>query len=311
MTTMPAQQNELTLRGVILGVLITLIFTAANVFFGLKAGLTFATSIPAAVISMALLRGLKGMTVQENNIVQTVASAAGTLSSVIFVLPGMVIIGWWTGFPYWVSCAICAFGGILGVMYSIPLRRALVTQSDLPYPEGVACAEVLKVGGGSEAQADAVENARAGLLAVIFGSVVSAVFSLVVGTRIFASDLVSYFRIGARGGVSGFDLLFSFALFGIGHLIGLWVGMALLVGALIAWLWGVPHYSSLSGDGAAVAVLAHDVWNHQVRFVGAGTIMVASLWTLAKLFRPVYGGSRAKVAASGGGAAHCREAVPQ
>ena len=144
---------ELTVRGLVLGVLITVVFTAANVYFGLKAGLTFATSIPAAVISMAVLRGFKGMTVQENNIVQTVASAAGTLSSIIFVLPGMVMIGWWTGFPYWESCAICALGGILGVMYSIPLRRALVTQSDLPYPEGVACAEVLKVGGGEHADA--------------------------------------------------------------------------------------------------------------------------------------------------------------
>jgi putative OPT family oligopeptide transporter len=290
MTTMPEQQRELTVRGLILGVLITLIFTAANVFFGLKAGLTFSTSIPAAVISMAILRGFKGSTIQENNIVQTVASAAGTLSSIIFVLPGLVIVGWWTGFPYWVSTLICALGGVLGVMYSIPLRRALVTQSDLPYPEGVACAEVLKVGGGTEAHAEAIEDSRAGLRAVVWGSIVSAVFALVVGTRVFASDLVSYFRIGARGGVSGFDLLFSFALFGIGHLIGLWVGLALLVGALIAWLWGVPHYSLLSGSDAAVAVLAHDVWNHQVRFVGAGTIMVASLWTLAKLIRPVYGG---------------------
>jgi putative OPT family oligopeptide transporter len=298
MTTMPAQQNELTLRGVILGVLITLIFTAANVFFGLKAGLTFSTSIPAAVISMAILRGFKGMTIQENNIVQTVASAAGTLSAMIFVLPGLVIIGWWTGFPYWISTSVCALGGVLGVMYSIPLRRALVAQSDLPYPEGVACAEVLKVGGGTEARAEAIEDARAGLRAVIWGSIVSALFALVVATRVFASDLVSYFRVGTRGGVSGFDFLFSFALFGIGHLIGLWVGMALLVGALIAWLWGVPHYSSLSGDGAAVAVLAHDVWNHQVRFVGAGTIMVASLWTLARLFKPVYGGLLATLAAS-------------
>src|SRR3974377_2255700 len=141
---------ELTLRGVVLGVVITLVFTAANVYFGLKAGLTFATSIPAAVISMAALRALRGATIQENNIVQTVASAAGTLSSIIFVLPGMVMIGWWSGFPYWVSCAICMFGGILGVMYSIPLRRALVTTSDLPYPEGVACAEVLKVGRGED-----------------------------------------------------------------------------------------------------------------------------------------------------------------
>ncbi|MBV9620038.1 MAG: oligopeptide transporter, OPT family, partial [Gammaproteobacteria bacterium] len=140
-------QQELTVRGVILGVLITLVFTAANVFFGLKAGLTFATSIPAAVISMAVLRGFKGMTIQENNIVQTIASAAGTLSAIIFVLPGLIMIGWWTGFPYWTSVLICGLGGTLGVLYSIPLRRALVTQSDLPYPEGVACAEVLKVGG--------------------------------------------------------------------------------------------------------------------------------------------------------------------
>jgi putative OPT family oligopeptide transporter len=298
MTTMPAQQKELTVRGMILGVLITLIFTAANVFFGLKAGLTFSTSIPAAVISMAILRKFKGMTIQENNIVQTVASAAGTLSSIIFVLPGLVIIGWWTGFPYWVSAFICALGGVLGVMYSIPLRRALVTQSDLPYPEGVACAEVLKVGGGAEARASAVEETRAGLQAVVMGSVVSGVFAIVVGTRVFASDLVRYFRVGERG-ATGFDLLFSFALFGIGHLIGLWVGLAMLVGALITWLWGVPHYSALSDAAhASVAALANDTWRHQVRFIGAGTILVAALWTLAKLIRPVYSGMRETLAAS-------------
>jgi putative OPT family oligopeptide transporter len=298
MTMLPAEQKELTLRGVILGVLITLVFTAANVFFGLKAGLTFSTSIPAAVISMAVLRGFKGVTIQENNIVQTVASAAGTLTSIIFVLPGLVIIGWWSGFPYWTSVAICGLGGILGVLYSIPLRRALVTQSDLPYPEGVACAEVLKVGGGADAQATAVEDARTGLRAVIVGSVVSAAFALVVATRIFASDLVRYFRIGERGAVSGFDFLFSFALFGIGHLIGLWVGLAMLVGALIGWLWGVPHYSLLSGSHAAVAELARDTWSHKIRFVGAGAILVAALWTLAKLIGPVYGGMRATFAAS-------------
>src|SRR5215475_6556801 len=275
MSSTPAEPKELTLRGIVLGVLITLIFTAANVFFGLKAGLTFSTSIPAAVISMAVLRKFQGMTIQENNIVQTVASAAGTLSSIIFVLPGLVIIGWWNGFPYWISASICALGGVLGVMYSIPLRRALVTQSDLPYPEGVACAEVLKVGGGAEAQASAVADASAGLRAVVVGSIVSGAFALIVGTRIFASDLVHYFRVGTRGGVTGFDLFFSFALFGVGHLVGLWVGVAMGVGALIAWGWGVPHYSALSGSTAAVATLAHDTWNHQIRFVGAGTILVA------------------------------------
>src|SRR5207237_6780212 len=133
---------ELTIRGLIIGILITLVFTAANVYFGLKAGLTFSTSIPAAVISMAILRGFRDATVQENNIVQTVASAAGTLSSIIFVLPGLIMIGYWTDFPFWTSFCICALGGILGVMYSIPLRRALVTTSDLLYPDCVACVHV-------------------------------------------------------------------------------------------------------------------------------------------------------------------------
>ncbi len=292
-------RNELTLRGLVLGVVITVVFTAANVYFGLKAGLTFATSIPAAVISMALLRGLKGMTVQENNIVQTVASAAGTLSSVIFVLPGMVIIGWWTGFPYWVSCAICALGGILGVMYSIPLRRALVTQSDLPYPEGVACAEVLKVGGGENADAAAVEESRTGLAAVVWGAVVSAAFACIVATRIFASDVVRYFRVGGeRGGVTGFDFLLSFALFAVGHLVGLWVGIAMFVGALIGWAWGVPHFSALAASTEPMAQLAQHTWSHQVRFVGAGTIGVAAVWTLAKLVKPVIAGLRTAMAAS-------------
>ncbi len=163
-------RKELTVRGLIIGIIITLVFTAANVYFGLKAGLTFSTSIPAAVISMAILRGFRDATIQENNIVQTVASAAGTLSSIIFVLPGLIMIGWWTEFPFWISFWICALGGILGVMYSIPLRRALVTTSDLPYPEGVACAEVLKIGSSSDSKHAAdIEHGRAGLLAVPVG----------------------------------------------------------------------------------------------------------------------------------------------
>ena len=143
------ERRELTARGVLLGALITLVFTAANVYLGLKVGLTFASTIPAAVISMAVLRAFKNGTIFENNIVQTVASAAGTLSAVIFVLPGLIMIGWWNGFPFWQCFGICALGGILGVMYSVPLRRALVAQSNLPYPEGVAAAEVLKAGSAS------------------------------------------------------------------------------------------------------------------------------------------------------------------
>src|SRR6184192_2113591 len=273
---------ELTIRGLIIGIVITLVFTAANVYFGLKAGLTFSTSIPAAVISMAILRGFRDATVQENNIVQTVASAAGTLSSIIFVLPGLIMIGYWTEFPFWTSFWICALGGILGVMYSIPLRRALVTQSDLPYPEGVACAEVLKVGssGGSE-HASEVEHGRAGLLAVLWGSIVAAVFAIIVATQLFASDVAQTFRIGKKGAVSGYDFALSFALLAIGHLVGLSVGIAMLIGTLIGWGWGVPHYSAVAHDFTTpVAVLARNAWSAKVRYIGAGAIGISAIWTL-------------------------------
>src|SRR3712207_1732458 len=156
--------KELTARGLVLGALITTVFTAANVYLGLKVGLTFASSIPAAVISMAILSAVKDSSILENNIVQTVASAAGTLSAIIFVLPGLVIVGWWVGFPFWESFLICVSGGVLGVLFTIPLRRALVTNSDLPYPEGVAAAEVLKVGSGARGETkDETGEARQGL----------------------------------------------------------------------------------------------------------------------------------------------------
>ncbi len=293
------ERKELTVRGLIIGVVITLVFTAANVFFGLKAGLTFATSIPAAVISMAILRGFKGATIQENNIVQTVASAAGTLSAIIFVLPGLIMIGWWTGFPYWTSFTICALGGVLGVMYSIPLRRALVTNSDLPYPEGVACAEVLKVGGSADTEvAEETGTGKDGLRAVIWGSVVSAVFAVVVGTRVFGASVAQYFRLGDRGAVSGYDFALSFALFAVGHLVGLWVGLAMLLGAVIAWGWAVPHYALLAPAAGAAADVAQAVWSAKVRFLGAGSIGVAAIWTLAKLVKPVVGGLASAMAAA-------------
>ena len=290
--------RELTLRGVVLGLLITVLFTAANVYFGLKAGLTFATSIPAAVISMALLRRARGVTIQENNIVQTVASAAGAISSIIFVLPGLVMVGWWSGFPYVTCVIICAMGGVLGVTYSIPLRRALVTTSDLPYPEGVACAEVLKVGAGGDG---AVADNRAGLLAIVWGAIVSAAFQGVVATQLFAADVLGYFRLSrSSNSASGVDVGLSLALLAVGHLVGLWVGVAMLVGVLISWAGAVPALTSLLPfDGSAdVAAVANHVWAKQVRFIGAGAIAVAAVWTLVKLFRPVATGLASAMAAS-------------
>src|ERR671913_186318 len=185
--------RELTVRGLILGALITTVFTAANVYLGLKVGLTFASSIPAAVISMAILSAVKDSSILENNIVQTVASAAGTLSAIIFVLPGLVIVGWWTGFPFWQSFLICTSGGVLGVLFTIPLRRALVTNSDLPYPEGVAAAEVLKVGSETRGESAApAGDAREGLVAVILGSVSSAGLAMFTSTRIAAATVTRF-----------------------------------------------------------------------------------------------------------------------
>ena len=151
--------KELSLRALILGALIAVIFTAANVYLGLRVGLTIASSIPAAVISMGIFRLFNTGTIRENNIVQTVASAGGTLSAIIFVLPGLVMIGYWRGFDFFTTFLICALGGTLGVLFSIPLRRALVVNSPLPFPEGVAAAEVLKVGAtGDEAPENVLER---------------------------------------------------------------------------------------------------------------------------------------------------------
>lgn len=151
---------ELTFRGMFLGMLITIIFTASNVYLGLKVGLTFSSSIPAAIISMAILRFCKNSNILENNMVQTQASAAGTLSAIIFILPGLLMLGYWQGFPFWETLLLCACGGSMGVLFTIPLRRAMVVNSDLPYPEGRAAAEILKVGSQLRKEKESPSNEK-------------------------------------------------------------------------------------------------------------------------------------------------------
>ncbi|SHN38311.1 putative oligopeptide transporter, OPT family [Duganella sacchari] len=283
----PSTPKEITLRGIILGILITLVFTAAQVYLGLKVGLTFATSIPAAVISMALLSAFKDATIQENNIVQTIASAAGTLASVIFVLPGLLMIGWWAHVPFWPTFGACAVGGVLGVMYTVPLRRALVSQSDLPYPEGVAAAEVLKVGMASRAGA---AEGKAGLRAVIWGSLTSALFAAGAAAKLLAGEVAIYFRTGA--GATGIGASSSLALIGAGHLMGITVGVAMLVGTVIAWGVLVPIMTTLSPAAAGMAAADHalSIWSKEVRMMGAGVIGIAAIITLAGLAKPILGG---------------------
>jgi putative OPT family oligopeptide transporter len=288
--------KELTLRGIVLGALITVVFTAANVYLGLKIGITFATSIPAAVISMAVLKAFRDSTIQENNIVQTIASAAGTLSAIIFVLPGLIMVGWWTGFPYWLSVAVIGIGGILGVMYSVPLRRALVTGTDLPYPEGVAAAEVLKVGAG----VGGAEENRRGLVLIGGSTIVSALYFLLAKTRLVTDAASRTFRVGA--GASGISASLSMALIGVGHLVGMAVGLAMVVGMVISWVFIVPHWTQ---DPGLIAQAAGDLdklvgtaFRLKARMVGAGTIGVAAIWTLLRIIGPIVAGIRSALAAN-------------
>jgi putative OPT family oligopeptide transporter len=295
-TSLRAGDNikELTVRGVILGAVLTVILTAANVYAGLKIGLTVATSIPAAVISMAVLKAFRDSTIQENNIVQTIASAAGTLSAIVFVLPGLVMIGWWTGFPYWLSVAVIGIGGILGVMYSVPLRRALVTGTDLPYPEGIAAAEVLKVGSGI----GGAEENRRGLMLIVWSSIASAVFYALAQTRLLASEAARAFGVGT--GATAISGSLSMLLIGVGHLVGLTVGIAMFVGLIISWGFLVPHYTSLVPipAGTGLDEFVGSVFVGKVRFIGAGTIGIAAIWTLLKILGPIVSGIRSAMAAN-------------
>ncbi|HHF4616493.1 TPA: OPT family oligopeptide transporter [Haemophilus influenzae] len=275
--------KELTVRGIILGALITVIFTASNVYLGLKVGVTFASSIPAAVISMAVLKFFKDSSILENNMVQTQASSAGTLSSVIFVLSGLLMMGYWQDFPFWQTMLICAAGGTLGVLFTIPLRRAMVVNSNLPYPEGVAAAEILKAGNHADGDSGVKDIAYGGVLAGL-------VAFLTNGLRIMADGASAWIQTGK----AAFQLPmgFSLALLGAGYLIGIVGGIAMLIGVILTWGVAVPYFT-MSEDIAADASLidsAMTVWKTKVRYIGVGTIGIAAIWTLLILMKPMIEG---------------------
>lgn len=275
--------KELTVRGIILGALITVIFTASNVYLGLKVGVTFASSIPAAVISMAVLKFFKDSSILENNMVQTQASSAGTLSSVIFVLPGLLMMGYWQDFPFWQTMLICAAGGTLGVLFTIPLRRAMVVNSNLPYPEGVAAAEILKAGNHADGDSGVKDIAYGGVLAGL-------VAFLTNGLRVMADGASAWIQTGK----AAFQLPmgFSLALLGAGYLIGIVGGIAMLIGVILTWGVAVPYFT-MSEDIAADASLidsAMTVWKTKVRYIGVGTIGIAAIWTLLILMKPMIEG---------------------
>lgn len=300
---MYANHKELTLRGIILGALITVIFTASNVYLGLKVGLTFASSIPAAVISMAVLKFAKDSNILENNIVQTQASAAGTLSSIIFVLPALLMLGYWTGFPFWQTTILCIAGGILGVIFTIPLRYAMVVNSDLPYPEGVAAAEILRAGeqdtsDDTTAQSDASTGAKD---IVIGGALSGIVAFLTGGLRVLADSAGYWFKAGSA--ITQLPMGFSLALLGAGYLVGVAGGIAILLGIVIAWGAAVPILTSMTPQPSdmEMSAFAMKIWKENVRFIGAGTIGVAAIWTLLTLMKPMIEGLKISMQALKGG----------
>lgn len=280
-TPVTSHETELTIRGMLIGAVITVVFMSANVYMGLKTGITFSSSIPAAVISMLVLHLLRGSGILENNMVQTQASAAGTLCNVILVLPGLAMIGYWHGFPFWQTTAVCLLGGVLGVMYSIPLRRVMVVEGDLPFPEGVAAAEVLHAGnGGAEGEGGLRTLAVSGGAAALFSLCVGGFRLLADGAAISFTAGRAVFRLGTG---------FSLALIGVGYLVGIAACLSLLLGVGLAWGVAVPllTWAAPAAHAGSAEASANAVWASQVRLVGAGIIAIGGLWMVATLIRPM------------------------
>jgi len=279
--------KELTFRGVIIGAILTLIFTASNVYLGLKVGLTFSSSIPAVVIAVAILSFFKRSNILENNVIQTQVSAAGTLSAVIFVLPALFIIGYWQDFVLWQILLICFCGGTLGVLFTVPLRRVMVVESKLAYPEGRAAAEILKAVYKDE---KSEENSKKGLKEISLGAGIAGLitlftngFKMLVGesaVSFIASKMTFCFSIG-----------YSMALLGAGYLVGLVASIALFAGIFLAWGVLVPYFSAYEPfvEGS-LNDYAFGIWKNKVRLIAAGVIAICALYTLYKLSKPVFEG---------------------
>lgn len=281
----PASQSlpEITVRGVILAIILTIVLAAANAYLGLKVGLTVSASIPAAVISMGILRFFKNSNILENNIVQTAASAGEALTAgVAFTLPALIVIHYWTHFNYFASVSIAMTGGILGVLFSVPLRRILLADTTLRFPEGTAIGKVLM----------ASDDKSMGLSELIAGSSIGAIISLCqAGLKILADSLQVWVKYGST--VIGAGLGFAPAMLGAGYIIGVGVGGSIFLGIALGWLIGVPiitHFYTIPTDLSAASDIANYMWKNHVRYIGIGTMIVGGLWAVASLVHPIIKG---------------------
>ena len=287
----PSSTNlaEITLKSILLGGFLAVVLGAANMYLGLFAGLTVSASVPAAVISMAILRAFRHSNILENNIVQTAASAGESVAAgVIFTIPALVILGVWTEFDYWETTMIAGFGGILGVLFSIPLRRALIVQNPLKFPEGVATAEVLKVG----------ESRGAGIRHIATAGAIGAVFKLgETGLRLWGGVMEQATYAG--GTILYFGSNLSPALVAVGYIVGLNIAVLVFLGGALNWLIAIPVVAMMEGIDPATpaAEAAGIIWSTQTRYIGVGAMVIGGLWALVRLRRSLIDGIRSGAAA--------------
>lgn len=277
---------EFTAKAIILGLAIGLLMTAANTYLGLFAGMTVSASIPAAVISMGILRGIfRTGTILENNIVQTIASAGESLAAgIIFTIPALVITGVWTNFKYWPVTLIAILGGMLGVQFMIPLRKALIVEEkQLAYPEGVACAEVLKAGDKRGAEA----------MFILWGVVVGLVFKFLVSGVKFVKETVEG-AIQAGKSIFYFGGDVSPALLAVGYIVGPNIATLVFFGGVIGWFVGIPGYTAINGfaglETNAPLDIAWTLWSKQIRFMGVGAMVIGGLWSIIKVRKGIASG---------------------
>ena len=312
-TTLPPQ---LTLRAVGLAIVLAMILAAANTYLGLFAGMTIASAIPAAVVSMAVLRLLGGGGILENNIVQTGASAGSSIASgVIFTIPALVILGFWQDFRYSWVLAIAGLGGLLGVLFSVPLRRALIVDQKLAFPEGQAAAEVLKAG----------ENPSQGIRILGVGALGGAFAKLAAGSglRLIPDTAASAGFAGKYLAFFGTNL--SPALLSVGYIVGLNVGIVVLAGAMLSWNIAIPYYVAnvlphqaelaQAAAGLDPEDLAGLIWSKQIRYLGVGAMLVGGIWALVSLRHSLLSGVRsglaaARASAAGQTIAHTEQDLP-
>ena len=272
---------QLTLRAVLLSILLTVVLAAANAYLGLFAGLTVATAIPAAVVSMGVLRLLGRSSILENNIVATGASAGSSIAAgTVFTLPALIILGHWSRFDYWWVFAIIGLGGLLGVLFSVPLRRTLIIDQDLQFPEGVATAELLRA--GSEG------TGGAGLLGL--AALAGALFKLVMSGLRFVPESFALARYVGQRTIAYAGVNLSPALLGVGYIVGLNIGVVMVGGGLLAWWLFIPLYNTFLFDhdpalmvrlaGVDAEAAAGLIWTTKVRYIGVGAMLVGGLWAL-------------------------------